>query len=378
MNRFFSILISQSQVSIVATILCLAFATTVMAQTTQTAQTQDAETFEVEPGFTLLFNGKDLTGWSYLPTTDKQKKSHARWKKNNPNAPAWPIVNEKIDFGGKAKTDDGRFVAENETLVVTVPEDGRKVQMLYTSKEFGSDFTLKLDFRAANNADSGVFIRGKQLQCRDYPNAGPDKYKKLKNFKAEDWNTLEIVVTGNTARCTCNGEVLEEKFQVPDSGPIGIEGDQGKIEYRRIRIADYNLRATNKTESWRFETTADGKGSMKAEGDAITFVTSETSGENWHVQAYQAGLKLEEGADYKVTFEIKSPESKTVLLVAQINEEDWHEIGLHEEIYASKDWSKEEISFTAQDIVNNKNRIGFILGEEKGSVSIKNMKLIKQ
>lgn len=345
---------------------------------TSLGQDQKAQEFQIEPGYESLYNGKDLTGWSYYPTTEKQKKGHARWKKNNPDAPPWPIVEKKVDFDGKPKSDDGRFAAEGEALVVNVPPEGRKIQMLYTTREFSGDFTLKLDFRAANNADSGVFIRGKQLQCRDYPNAGPDKYKKLKNFKANDWNSLEIVVTGNEARCTCNGEVLEEKFVIPDKGPIGVEGDQGKMEYRRIRIADYKLKPTNKTESWRFESTSDGKGSMKVDGDAITFTATETSNENWHVQAYQPGLKLEEGADYKVTFEIKSPETKTVLLVAQINEEDWHEIGLHEEVWTTKDWAKEEINFTAQDIVNNKNRIGFIFGEAKGSISIRNFKLIKQ
>ncbi|MGI9266079.1 MAG: 3-keto-disaccharide hydrolase, partial [Akkermansiaceae bacterium] len=35
---------------------------------------------------------------------------------------------------------------------------------------------------------------------------------------------------------TCNGEVLEEEFKLPESGPIGLEGDRGQMEYRRIRL----------------------------------------------------------------------------------------------------------------------------------------------
>ena len=31
-------------------------------------------------------------------------------------------------------------------------------------------------------------------------------------------------------------EVLLEAMKVPDSGPIGLEGDRGQMEYRRIRI----------------------------------------------------------------------------------------------------------------------------------------------
>jgi len=201
--------------------------------TAQEPQTQTE--FQPAPGFQSLFNGKDLTGWNYLPTTDQQKKQHARWKKNKPDtAPPWPVYDSVVDFAGKTKSDDGRFVALNGTIVVTVPPEGRKLQMLYTKKEFTGDFTLRLQFKAAKGADSGVFIKGKQLQCRDYPNAGP--YKKLKNFRAEDWNDLVVVAKGNTAYCTCNGEVLEAEMMIPESGPIGFEGDHGKLEYRNIEI----------------------------------------------------------------------------------------------------------------------------------------------
>jgi hypothetical protein len=29
---------------------------------------------------------------------------------------------------------------------------------------------------------------------------------------------------------------LEESLKVPPTGPIGLEGDRGQMEYRRIRI----------------------------------------------------------------------------------------------------------------------------------------------
>ncbi len=110
------------------------------------------------------------------------------------------------------------------------------MQQLWTTQEFGKNFTLKLEFRATPNADSGVFIRRPQLQCRDYPIAGP--YKMLKNYKAQDWNEMVVVVKDNVARCTCNGEVLEEALKLPESGPIGLEGDNGQMEYRRIRVIE--------------------------------------------------------------------------------------------------------------------------------------------
>jgi hypothetical protein len=114
------------------------------------------------------------------------------------------------------------------------PSEGRRIQQMWTTKEFPKDFTLRLEFRATPNADSGVFLRKPQLQCRDYTVAGP--YKMLTKYKPQDWNELEVVVKGGAARCTCNGEVLEEAFKVPETGPIGLEGDRGQMEYRRIRI----------------------------------------------------------------------------------------------------------------------------------------------
>ena len=45
-----------------------------------------------------------------------------------------------------------------------------------------------------------------------------------------------VTVKDGVARRTCNGEVLEAELKVPETGPIGLEGDRGQMEYRRIRI----------------------------------------------------------------------------------------------------------------------------------------------
>ena len=160
-----------------------------------------------EQGYIDLFNGRDLTGWGY--------------KTNN--------------FAGKTESMDGRYTARNGILTVN-PREPRLMQILWTTREFPKDFILKLEFRAAVNADSGIFIRKPQLQCRDYLVAGP--YKELKKYKPQDWNEIEVTVKDGKAHCTCNGEVLEAALAVPPSGPIGLEGDRGQMEYRRIRLKE--------------------------------------------------------------------------------------------------------------------------------------------
>ena len=193
-----------------------------------------AEAFTPEEEFESLFNGRDLTGWGYRPTSDADKASAARWQASDPNAAAWPFVTEPADFDGLTVTPDGRFAAINGRLVVKAPSEYRKIQQLWTKREFPRDFVLKLEFRATPNADSGVYLRGPQLQCRDYLIAGP--YKALKRYKPQDWNEIVVTVKDGVAHCTCNGEVLEAELKLPGSGPIGVEGDRGQMEYRRIRI----------------------------------------------------------------------------------------------------------------------------------------------
>jgi hypothetical protein len=206
--------------------------------------------FTPEPGYTLLFNGKDLTGWR--------------------------AGKDKLD--GKTETANKRFQVLDGAIVI----DGKGGGDLYTQQEFNKNFHLKLEFRAAPKADSGLYIRGTQLQVRDYPTVGP--YKNVKGFKDGGWNELDITVKGGVvtttvngkpltdkdvleltvkdgkpaaklngqpvdvsniqvsvgaaALCKCNAEVIEPAFKVPSKGAVGLQSESGKFEFRRIRIKE--------------------------------------------------------------------------------------------------------------------------------------------
>src|SRR5262245_54167937 len=90
----------------------------------QLAVARAADDFQPEPGFEMLFNGKDLTGWSSRPTSEQDLASRDRWKKADPNAPPWPVITEAIAFDGKTESDSGRYVAKDGALVVTEPKEG--------------------------------------------------------------------------------------------------------------------------------------------------------------------------------------------------------------------------------------------------------------
>ena len=168
-----------------------------------------------EPGFKPIFNGKDLTGWRV----------------------------GKADLAGKTASDDGRFAVKDGVLVITGSKDKPpKMTEIDTVESFDGDFTLRLEFRASRDANSGLHLRDKvfahQLQIRDYPRVGP--YKTLKNYKDGDWNAIEVVVTGTKARCTCNGEVLEAALEIPAKGPLALQSEINVVEYRNIRIKKAN------------------------------------------------------------------------------------------------------------------------------------------
>jgi hypothetical protein len=164
-----------------------------------------------EPGFKLLFNGKDLTGWRLGST----------------------------DLAGKTASDDGRFAVKDGILVITGSKDRPpRMAEIDTVESYDGDFTLRLEFRASRDANSGLHLRDKafahQLQIRDYPRVGP--YEALKGYKDGDWNSIEVVVTGTRARCTCNGEVLEAALAIPEEGPLALQSEINVVEYRNIRI----------------------------------------------------------------------------------------------------------------------------------------------
>lgn len=170
------------------------------------------------PGVTRLFNGKDFTGWR--------------------------LGDESLD--GKTETADGRFKVRDGVILITgasKPGDP-KMKEIDTAAGFDGDFVLRLEFRASRDANSGLHLRDHefkhQLQIRDYPRVGP--YKTLKHYKDGGWNAVEVTVKtdpdgkGAVARCTCNGEVLEEALPIPARGPIGLQSETNTVEYRNLQV----------------------------------------------------------------------------------------------------------------------------------------------
>jgi len=94
------------------------------------------------PGFTALFNNKDLTGWWGADTEDPRKYmalSSQRFK-------------EKHDQSLNDIQQHWRV--ENEELI----NDGKGLYL--TTDKFYGDFELLVDYRTVPLADSGIYLRG--------------------------------------------------------------------------------------------------------------------------------------------------------------------------------------------------------------------------
>lgn len=193
----------------------------------------------IEPGFTSLFNGKDLSGW---------------------------IGNKKA------------YTVENGEIVVS-PDGGGSGGNLLTEKEY-SNFILKFEFQLTPGANNGLGIhaptggdvayKGKELQILDNT---ADKYKDLKPYQYHgsvygiipakrghlnevgQWNYQEVYVNGPKIKVTLNNTVIVDGDLTEASkngtmdgkdhpglekttGHIGFLGHGDKLKFRNIRIQE--------------------------------------------------------------------------------------------------------------------------------------------
>jgi hypothetical protein len=138
------------------------------------------------------------------------------------------------------------------------------------------------------------------------------------------------------------------------------------------------LKPVNKAESWRLEQHEGAKATLKAGDDGVVIDATKLTGTNWHIQAFQVDLDLKEGKVYTVKLKLAASHPRKVLLVAMIDTEDWHEIGLHEDLSVDKEVRSFDFTFRATGIAAGKNRIGFVMGDETGDLIVKEMSLTEK
>jgi hypothetical protein len=203
---------------------------------------------KVEAGFTPIFNGRDLTGWTY-GTGDR----------------------------GESKSGAGYQVRAGILFCTT--EDGGN---LFTEREYG-DFVLRFEFKLTEGANNGIGIRtppngdpayvGMEIQildddAKEYKDkAGRSKLRNQLHGSIYDvvaarpgylkpvgeWNYEEIRAEGRRITVTLNGSVIlsVDLDSVKDAavlkkhmglknerGRIGLLGHNSAVEFRNVRVQE--------------------------------------------------------------------------------------------------------------------------------------------
>ena len=163
-----------------------------------------ADDFKLEPGFTLLFNGKNLDGWK-------------------------EASGKKESLEGKTEAYKGRFKVVEGRLVYDPAVKGDLY--IETIREFGKDLHIKFDFKPGAKCNNDFFIRKTKFDII------PGN-KENKNVKEGEWYTFEIVVTGDKVEHKINGEAVRTSKATAKASPFRLRAEFGAIEIKNIRVKE--------------------------------------------------------------------------------------------------------------------------------------------
>lgn len=220
------------------------------------------------PGYTALFNGKDLTGWRGLPLKENanaKKKGRAFVAMSMPErlkaSPEELAAAQKL---GDASAHE-HWKVEEGALVF----DG-KGESLCTDKDYG-DFELYVDWKIKEIGDSGIYVRGSpQIQIWDpftNPKVGmgehwgsggvfnnrlnPKDPLVMADRPIGSWNTFWIKMIGDKITVKLNGitvadHVTMENYWERDKplyekGTIELQNHGNTLWFRNIFLKEIKL-----------------------------------------------------------------------------------------------------------------------------------------
>lgn len=227
-----------------------------------------AEAATPPPGFTSLYNGKDLSGWRGGDTYDHRKLLGLPTADLIKQVSAWTRSMMSLND----KTGKPHWTAQGEELV----NDGFGAYAT-TEKDYG-DFELFIDYKTVAKADSGIYLRGvPQVQIWDSTEADPQNLGRgkgsgglwnnspgapgkdpleLADKPFGEWNTFHIIMVGSRVSVWLNGKLVvdfatlenyyDRKTPIPAKGPIQLQTHGGEIRWRNIFIREIPATEANK------------------------------------------------------------------------------------------------------------------------------------
>jgi tetratricopeptide (TPR) repeat protein len=159
---------------------------------------------------------------------------------------------------------------------------------------------------------------------------------------------------------------------VNDTGPHGL--------FLRLSADPQELAAARAAKAhgppFALELYDTARAALSAEGSVDRVDVTAVDGTAWHAKLVQVRADLEEGATYTVRFRAKADAPRPMTLEGQINEPNWHGIGLGKAVSLTRDWKDYQYRFRAKRLAAA-NRIEFLVGQRTGTVWIADFTLTK-
>lgn len=191
---------------------------------------------------TVLFNGKDLTGWVRFIPNDKRDRQTKQWTAEK----VWSVQDGVIRCAGKPagyiRTCEhyANYKLHVEWRWVDKPTNsGVLLHRAGIDRVWPKCIEAQLMHRSAGDfwllSGSTLTVGGKRVGPKGFANI---KKKHPSNEKpAGEWNTYDIVCDGGTVRLTVNGLLQNEGTDAdPAGGPICLQSEGSAIEFRNVYL----------------------------------------------------------------------------------------------------------------------------------------------
>jgi len=207
---------------------------------------------EKSQGWQVLFDGKTLKGWhsSAAPEGRGQRNGAAAQVAAQPGAAAQVGSNPKPCATAQGKSSAPLGGSHWEVVDGVLTPCGDPAGYL-TSDQSYKNFVLSIEFKCAEDTNSGVFVRspqesgGYEVQIWKQQPAGYNtgaivgtaKTARDYKFKADQWNHYQITADGDHITVMLNGEttldIQDSKFS---EGNFRLQYQKFPIAFRNIKI----------------------------------------------------------------------------------------------------------------------------------------------